>query len=85
MSDTASITFAGVMRFAAPRWSSAPHSDGQQTGPMGVSSCADTEPRKPGRTNIPNTTTATNPDLRHVVCIPLSLSLLSLSCKGLWP
>jgi hypothetical protein len=36
MSETASRTLAGVMRFAAPRWSSGPHSDGHHWGPMGV-------------------------------------------------
>src|SRR5262249_20465667 len=37
MSLLASRTFSGVTRLAAPRWSSGPHSDGHQRGPMGVS------------------------------------------------
>src|SRR5262245_642249 len=37
MSLLASRTFSAVTRLAAPRWSSGPHSDGHQRGPMGVS------------------------------------------------
>ena len=32
----------GAIRFAAPRWSSAPHRDGHHLAPMGVSSWAAT-------------------------------------------
>src|SRR5262245_25121060 len=37
MRRLASSTLAGVSRLAAPRWSPAPHSEGHQRGPMGVS------------------------------------------------
>src|SRR5262245_11033905 len=37
MRSFASRTFFGVRRLAAPRWSSAPHSDGHHFGPIGVS------------------------------------------------
>src|SRR5262245_62004586 len=37
MRSFASRTFFGVSRLAAPRWSSAPHSDGHHLEPIGVS------------------------------------------------
>src|SRR5262245_39622965 len=37
MRSFASRTFFGVRRLAAPRWSSAPHSDGHHFDPIGVS------------------------------------------------
>src|SRR5882672_10937339 len=37
MRPAAAFTVSGVSRFMAPRWSAAPHSEGHQRGPMGVS------------------------------------------------